>query len=347
MIKTLAVKAFTALPDAEFQLGRGLNVVLADNGLGKTHLLKLLYTVEQVLSSVACCSKAELSQILGEKLAENFRTVALGRLVRRQWGRGKAEISVEHDGSGERATFTFSTTSKKVLLTQRPEKWMPVRPVFLPTRELVTLCPWFVGLYDNCHVEFEGLWRDTCSLLSAPTKKGVPTAEMARLLALLEEALGGTVMVDKTTGKLLLKTDEGCREMTLVGEGLCKVAMLARLISTGALTQNGTLFWDAPEANLNPRLLRIVVRCLWELAAQGVQVFVATHSVFLARELDGLDKTAAREEKRLEALPAIRWFSLSGADKPLESEKDLWQLSTFAAFDAEAEQNVRFLTTEG
>lgn len=40
-------------------------------------------------------------------------------------------------------------------------------------------------------------------------------------------------------------------EMPLVAEGLRKVAMLARLIATGTLLEQGYLFWDEPETNLN------------------------------------------------------------------------------------------------
>lgn len=38
-------------------------------------------------------------------------------------------------------------------------------------------------------------------------------------------------------------------EMPLVAEGLRKVAMLARLIATGTLLEQGYLFWDEPETS--------------------------------------------------------------------------------------------------
>jgi hypothetical protein len=40
----------------------------------------------------------------------------------------------------------------------------------------------------------------------------------------------------------------GTMEMPLVAEGLRKLAMVARLISTGTLLDKGYLFWDKPEA---------------------------------------------------------------------------------------------------
>ena len=76
-------------------------------------------------------------------------------------------------------------------------------------------------------------------------------------------------------------------EMPLVAEGR-KLGMLARLISTGSLGEKGCLFWDEPEANLNPKLVRDVARAILGLCESGVQVVVATHSPFLLREFDML-----------------------------------------------------------
>ncbi|WP_281258757.1 hypothetical protein [Avibacterium endocarditidis] len=42
-------------------------------------------------------------------------------------------------------------------------------------------------------------------------------------------------------------------EIPLVAEGLRKLAMVARLVATGTLLDKGCLFWDEPEANLNPK----------------------------------------------------------------------------------------------
>ena len=70
-------------------------------------------------------------------------------------------------------------------------------------------------------------------------------------------------------------------EADLVAEGYRKLTMVARLIANGSLDANSLLFWDEPEANLNPRLIRRLAPLLLDLAEAGVQVFIATHSLFL------------------------------------------------------------------
>ncbi len=56
--------------------------------------------------------------------------------------------------------------------------------------------------------------------------------------------------------------------------------MIARLIATGSLLDKGALFWDEPEANLNPKLVKLVARAILNISQSGIQVFIATHSLF-------------------------------------------------------------------
>ena len=44
------------------------------------------------------------------------------------------------------------------------------------------------------------------------------------------------------------------------------------------IDKEAILFWDEPEANINPELMPILVDILIELQRCGVQIFLATHS---------------------------------------------------------------------
>ena len=110
--------------------------------------------------------------------------------------------------------------------------------------------------------------------------------------------MGGQIKLEKT-GRFYLNVPElGQLEISLVAEGLRKLATIARLIATGSLLDKGYLFWDEPEANLNPRTLKEVARVLLHVAANGIQVFVATHSLFLLKEFDILLRTEEFESAK-------------------------------------------------
>ena len=46
------------------------------------------------------------------------------------------------------------------------------------------------------------------------------------------------------------------------------------------------LFWDEPETNLNPKLMKTVVSILVELHRMGVQILIATHDYVTLKEFD-------------------------------------------------------------
>ncbi|MBP7545007.1 MAG: AAA family ATPase [Acidovorax sp.] len=340
MLNKAVIKNFGPLPNDEYRFASGLNVIVGENGLGKSHLLKLLYTVLKVNADAKEFTKTALQKSYAEKLVGVFRPDALGRLVKRKQGNDRCEVRLDMHDASQSSAFSFATGAKtavQVDIAPLSERHQP--PAFIPTRELVTLCPWFGPLYDNYHLRFEESWRDTVSLLGAPSVKGPREKKAAELLKPLEEAMGGKVVVDSGTGEFYLSIPgEGNMEMPLVAEGLRKLAMLARLISTGALLDKGYLFWDEPETNLNPKLIKVLARSILTLCQQGIQVFIATHSYFLLKELDLLSRQYSVEQCFLSLVA-------SGPDQgvTLQQARRLLDLETVVALDEELAQYDREL----
>lgn len=347
MLKKAVIKNFGPLPNGEYLFAPGLNVVVGENGLGKSQLLKMLYAVLKVNADAKDFTKAELQKAYADKLVGVFRPDALGRLAKRKQGRERCEVQVDMKESALACAFSFASQAKsEVQLDKAPGKALAQAPAYIPTRELVTLCPWFGPLYDNYHLRFEESWRDTVSLLGAPSVKGPREKKAAELLKPLEDAMGGKVVVDSGTGEFYLSIPgEGNMEMPLVAEGLRKLAMLARLISTGVLLEKGYLFWDEPETNLNPKLIKVVARSILTLCQQGIQVFIATHSLFLMRELEII-----LQEQPFRAI-APRYFALkasdAGAATTLEQSSDLYDIQTLVLLDEQLHQSDRFMAAEG
>ena len=59
-----------------------------------------------------------------------------------------------------------------------------------------------------------------------------------------------------------------------------------QLERNGWLVSGTTLFWDEPEVNLSPILMGEIVGAILALTRRGVQVFLATHSYVILKELD-------------------------------------------------------------
>jgi len=351
MLKTASFSNFTSVPNQTWKFSSSLNIVVGENGLGKSHVLKSIYAVLKSLTpdplSVEGLQgerivKSQLEKRIAEELLGNMRPDSLGRLVKRQQGRGRAEVTLTFRKKAHDTGFSFATNSKtQVDVMTMPSALLETSPVYIPTRELITLSPWFVSLYDSYNVPFEKSWRDTVMLLGAPSLRGPKEAGVRDTITVIEEAMGGKVEVD-ANGRFFLRVSGGRMEANLVAEGLRKFAMLARLISTGALLNGSYLLWDEPETNLNPKLIKVLARVIVDLSKSGVQVFLATHSIFMLREIEII----AREESKSDE----KYFAISdGGDKgvsQLEQSKHLEDLDTLVLLDEELQQTERFMDAQ-
>ena len=289
-IRRLTVRRFTAFEDATFELGSWVNVFIGENGTGKSHVLKLLYALSESVRrfesgetlDVTGSQAGTLDAIVAEMLVGVFRPDALGRLVRRGRGRRSAKIELTWDsGSLE---VTLSSLGK--VTTRRAGEFTSLgRAIFLPPREVLTLFPGFASAYMRRELDFDRTYYDLCIALDAKPLRGPRPTVRADLLAPIEHALGGHVVVEN--GRFYLDLPDGRMEAPLVAEGLRKLAMLAHLIVNGSLTANAFLFWDEPEANLNPKLSQLTSDVVFRLASagEGVQVFLATHDYVLTSDL--------------------------------------------------------------
>lgn len=345
MLKHMSINNLTVFPEASLTFARNLNVIIGENGTGKTHLLKMAYSLLAVSAEegrkpgVQLPTKSVLQPRYADKLVNVFRPESLGRLARRRQGRERCDIKLTFARPDWNIALSFATNSKtEVSIEKLPGAWVDVSPAYLPTRELLTIFPNFVAVYEGHYLEFEETWRDTCLLLGAPMQKGPRERRIRELLEPLEVAMEGAIELDRN-GRFYLRSANGRMEMPLVAEGLRKLGMLSRLIATGALLDKGYLFWDEPEANLNPRLIKWVAKSILDLSAAGIQIFIATHSLFLLRELEILLSVKSFKEIK------IRFFGLHQTSDGviIEQGGNIDEIGNMASLDEELAQSDRFL----
>ena len=87
MLNTLHIQRFTVFQDARFEFSPGLNIIIGDNGTGKTHVLKLGYLFSRAWPDLTekqlrLMSKDRAQAYLSDRLAGLFRVSDLGLLAR-------------------------------------------------------------------------------------------------------------------------------------------------------------------------------------------------------------------------------------------------------------------------
>jgi predicted ATPase len=126
--------------------------------------------------------------------------------------------------------------------------------------------------------------------------------------------------------------------MPLVAEGIRKIALLSYLVMNGGLRDKSLLFWDEPEVNLNPKLITKLASTLVEMARQGVQIIMATHSLFLLREIE-----IARSNSNTDG--QVRYIALSMRDDEVDVSQgnSIDEINPIASLDADMEQSDRYM----
>jgi AAA15 family ATPase/GTPase len=105
-----------------------------------------------------------------------------------------------------------------------------------------------------------------------------------RLMLTLQDAIEGKVTIKKD--EFFLANKQGNLEFSLLAEGMRKLGLLWVLIQNGTLLNGSILFWDEPEANLNPSLYGTLMDIVLQLQRMGVQIFLSTHDYVILKELD-------------------------------------------------------------
>lgn len=286
ILKSASIRKFGLFTDETLEFSSGLNVFIGRNGCGKSHLIKLLYTLVKECGDApgngSVLEAEKLENRLASKLAGVFRPEGdhIGRLVQRHKGQRSAEVNATFT-NGKKCGFKLSSLDK--VSNAKGNVGTLQEAAFLPSREVLALFEGFIAAYKKRELSFDETFHDICLALSEKQLRGPRDGILDALVKPLEEEIRGKVSLEG--GRFYVTGQDGSIEAHLVSEGWRKLASLAQLIINGTLTKNGFLFWDEPEANLNPKMVVQISETLLRLANQGIQVFVVSHDYLLTTKL--------------------------------------------------------------
>lgn len=320
-ITKMSLENFTCFESLHLDFSSNINVIIGENSIGKTHILKNLYSITKTLDDLGSelnrkhqsVTKENSNELLTDKLINVYRVEKIGRLVKRKVGRNMANLAVTIDNN-KKISLSFSNLASNKVNLQKDIREIKFKnhskPVYLPPKEIISATENFSALYDEYHIAFEETYADLCKLLLLPSKKGPNSDAQNNLLHVFEGAIDGKVILDNNIFKLK-RPGDGLYEMGLVAEGYRKFATILQLVQNGVLTSKSLLFWDEPESNINPKLISTTAKIIKLLADLGVQIFISTHSYFLVKELNMLSTSNDG---------LVKFFSLYRENNTIKSE---------------------------
>lgn len=275
MIERLELRNLTVFTGLTLELSPRINVIIGENGTGKTHLLKAAYGLcagAPLFKNKPDTGDDEIEVALTAKLLRLFMPLddKLGKM-HRQGATDQAYLSARFAG-GQKIAATFFNNSKALALQDRAnyEKYQ-AEAVFIPTKEVLSFMKGFNSLYEKYGLSFDQTYQDICLLLDLPEVRPETLHEKSKWA---------------------------------MAEGFRKAGILSRLLETGAIQPgvSGPLFWDEPESNLNPKLMKLLVQILLELSRNGQQIILATHDYVLLKWFDLLMDKGKDDHVRFHAL---------------------------------------------
>lgn len=319
MIDTLELKNFAKFTDLTINFSPRINIIIGENGTGKTQLLKAAYVANAALAD------EKQGADLASQLCRIYRPAgeSLGKLVMHGTPGGEyAQIDAQFAG-GQRLKAKFTSASKTTALKISIAHPALGGPVFLPTKEVLSLLRGMKSkLADQKTLEllFDATYLELCSKLMVrqavqPEDAIDQDPRFAAVYVKLVNALDGKFSLvawddnftmqfnpgqyeeqrDKNQHDLntRMKTSFKARKgesisANMAAEGIRKLGILQMLLENHQLDpgRSGALFWDEPETNLNPKLMRLLVEVLLELSRNGQQIILATHDYVLLKWFD-------------------------------------------------------------
>jgi energy-coupling factor transporter ATP-binding protein EcfA2 len=319
MITNLQLKNFTAFTELAIDFSPGINIVIGENGTGKTQLLKALLALNGPEA------RGELAdESLARKLCRLYQPLSgkVGEL-RRAGTRGDAQLAATF-ASGQTVTVKFNGGAEAVKFTQQTAgEVLPA--IFIPTKEVLSLVrgltaeqpdlPTIERIFDDGYLDLaRKLVREGANDLDTKVQLD---PKFASIIPRLANLIGGQYLLE--SGRFVFEPgryeEKGSASRTrakhaqmyqdstewkfvpsgkhrlssgMTAEGFRKIGVLQRLLSNGSLNPgtSGPLLWDEPESNLNPKLMRDLVQALLELARNGQQIILATHDYVLLKWFD-------------------------------------------------------------
>lgn len=278
----IKIENFTVFEDITIPFSKGLNILVGENGMGKTHVMKLAY---------AACQSRKHDVSFSQKTTMLFRPdqSGIGRLVNRNKnGENTARVLVESDIA--QIGMSFSTKTKKwdaeVKSEEKWEKQMSgTTSVFIPAKEILSNAWNLDAAVKIGNVEFDDTYLDIIAAAKIDISTDVDSVARKKYLKILQKISNGKVTVQDD--RFYLKPGTQAKlEFNLVAEGIRKIALLWQLIKNGTLEKGSVLFWDEPEANINPKYIPVLAELLIMLEKEGVQIFVSTHDYFLSKYIE-------------------------------------------------------------
>jgi AAA15 family ATPase/GTPase len=286
-IDKLQLKNFGMLEEFRCDQFSNINLIIGENGTGKTFLLKALYSAVKSLEEYKRGDDiSPINDILSEKLRWTFQVEKLGDLVSKAADEG-LDFQMKMDKLSLNYQFSKSAASK-VGTVDPIVSGKEGNSIFIPAKEVLSL---FSVILKSREIDkafgFDDTYYDLAKALRIAPSRGKNYAVFADSRKVVGNVIDGKVDYDENSGKWYYKNKKNQKfSIGATSEGVKKIAIMDRLLANGYLNGNSIIFIDEIESALHPKAVCQFLDMIDNIANEmGLQVFITSHSYFVIKKL--------------------------------------------------------------
>jgi AAA15 family ATPase/GTPase len=286
MITGAAFENFGPIKEIRLDSIGKINLVIGQNGSGKTFLLKALYCATRTLEEYKRGNEQRTAaDILKDKLYWTFQVDKIGDIVAKG-AIDKLTASMNFDGNEFSYSFGKETT-KQISFLENHVTPLQSNSIFIPAKEVISLQKIILKTREVDKLfGFDDTYLDLARALRQTLKKGKNYAVFSRVREELKDIVGGKLEYEETAENWVFRNDKNQKyDVGVTAEDIKKIAILDTLLGNRFLDTKSIIFIDEPESALHPKAIAKLLDIIYLMSDCGIQFFLASHSYFVIKKL--------------------------------------------------------------
>ena len=277
-IQKISIENFTVFKNIEMDFCDGINVFIGENGTGKTHLLKMLYAF--------CETEQGHDKDEDTYVINNEFTIELAKCFQDHL---KLKLNAPIIFSNNDTLFKYihfvmhEELGHSIGQEYNFKKVIP--SVFLQAKDMLTHSKGLIAM-SKLYASSMPFDKTILDIVDKASRWNLDnfTPIMKNILPIIEKTIEGKV-IQRDYEFFIVKDNGQEVSFSYEAEGVKKIGLIWQLLANGSINKDTILFWDEPEANINPKLIPTLIDIILELARNGVQIFLATHEYNIIKYL--------------------------------------------------------------
>jgi len=290
LLHSLKIKNFLNFEQLKIKAFTQINLITGDNNSGKTHLLKLLYTLAKTWEQYSQPTNQDSFQaLLSQKLLKVFQIKQLTELIRQTRLEGAhINLNCAHPELKQHIAFQIGATQQYLRLDAEMTSLLGKahNVLFLPPLACLTWFEILKALPD--YTGFDDIYLDLIQALDAPLDTQQLTQPWIRIRQQFYQLFfdNQPLHIQRQHNQFSLKKANQIIRLPLAAASFKKIALLLVLIQNQKLKPGTILFLEEIETHFHPNMIKNMIELLVDMAIiGGIQIFLTSHNYFVIKQL--------------------------------------------------------------